>query len=46
MTFTGDGFPSTGFKPFDMFLVLFLGGFLGHFLGFGKIRDTENAKTR
>jgi hypothetical protein len=42
----GDGFPSTGFKPFDICLVYVLGGLVGHFLGFGKIREAESAKTK
>jgi hypothetical protein len=41
----GDGYPSTGFKWFDIVLVYFFGGFLGVFLGFGKVPDAEHAKS-
>jgi hypothetical protein len=42
----GDGYPSTGLKVFDVALVYILGGFFGSFLGFGKLPDTEDDKTK
>jgi hypothetical protein len=42
----GDGYPSTGFKLLDIVLVYFMGGFLGVFLGFGKVPDEGDPKTK
>lgn len=34
----GDVFPSLGFRPLDKIMTYFVGGFLGHYLGFGAMK--------
>jgi hypothetical protein len=42
---TGDVYPSTGFKLFDMLIVNILGGFFGSYLGLGaSAMETAKAK--